>query len=107
MFRSKLRRHKPRKAIELDILELRVIKTAEENIAAAANYHNFRLQKLLYHYEHGVTQGVHRMANKTAFHMKDQTFSGKEPMLILAVLRDFKYSKAACRAQEWDETWLL
>lgn len=104
---NKLRRSETKPEKELNVSRLRVIEHGNECFAAAVDYRKYRRHKNFSCYDDDAANELHNMANKIAIRTEDQTFSGKDPMSVIAFFWEIKSVCHTCRAHEPAESWLF
>lgn len=78
----------------------------KELSADAVDYRNDKTIKKSAWYEDDVANELKRMMNNTAVQMNDRTFSGKDPVSIIAFLQNFKATCDAWDIHEEADVWL-
>lgn len=97
---NKLRRCIPTPERELDVPRCEVITANNDRFATAVNYPNYRYLNKVSLYDDDVEHELHRMAKKIAVQMKDRTFPGKDPSLVIAFYNEFKSLSDECGVPE-------
>lgn len=65
-------------------------------VTDAVDYHTNRLNKKSARYVDAPAKKFNKITKKTAVQIKDETFSGKDNVYIIASLQDFKATCHAC-----------
>lgn len=79
------------------ITVLEVFKPVNDLLWKALDCPTYSLIKRSAWYDEDVAHELHRMAKRTAAQMNDRTFSGRDPMSVIAFLQDLRTTCDVCR----------
>lgn len=71
-----------------------------ELLSNAVKYCRYRLSKTSARYDDDVANELNKRTKKTTVQIKDRTFSGRDPVSIIAFLQNFKTACDACNIHE-------
>lgn len=104
---SKSRRYTSKKKINLSTCLQHDSEQVKDSPTARVDYRHYYLKKKSSCYDYKMAPELDRIAKKKEKHKKHRSFLGKEAMLVVVSLQEFKSACDACKLHESTTIWLF